>query len=43
MRRIADCERLIQKLKYNGGNWNDIGAFFRKMKADFTTVLNDLK
>lgn len=38
--RIADCEKLIEKLKYKGGNLYDVAAFFKQSKAEFKRVLN---
>lgn len=38
--RIADCERLIRKLKYQGGNLYDVAAFFKQSQSEFMKVLN---
>lgn len=38
--RIADCEKLIRKLKYHGGNLYDVAAFFKQSKVEFMRVLN---
>lgn len=38
--RIADCEKLIQKLKFHGGNLYDVAAFFKQSKIKFMKVLN---
>lgn len=38
--RIAECEKLIYKLKYQGGNLHDVAAFFKQSKAQFMRVLN---
>lgn len=38
--RIAECEKLIYKLKYQGGNLHDVAVFFKQSKAQFMRVLN---